>query len=1007
MPLPPYQAAKQQYPYRVTVKLRSAFSLGDTPSVPSEKYPWIGYYNFMDQTRLPDNCLTYPSQNCFIPFKDQVVPRLGNQLLGQPYTNDWPIIGHKERFTNLGGIETEVRVTQSSDANLKDIIEVLYPNPGTGVLQWYQITQNVNPLTAGIHRYYMDDWFDTNLNPGLSLNLPRLIWVNGLNQIFSWTGGIAPIVSVNTNTSISTTPGITWESLGFVAPLSSGFINYINGTGTFIVGDIITGLSSGATGKVTAVDSASLTLTDIVGIFSVNESITGSSSGATGTVGSYIAPSTQSSGNITVNGVLYTITGGWDTDTLTLSNTSGILANDVAFSQIQVDSAPIPFDVCSNNQNYMFYGSWKSRSLYMSNQFSNSATQEITAVQANQNDLVLGLTPFTGMGNHVYRVTIDSVNPNNNSQEYIPGTGSLNDGTFNTAGYNAGGITPNIYKVAMLGDLSLVASITSGIFSIGDTVTGATSMAQGVVITTYNNGTNQVYGIRMITGFGFVFGENVTGSSSTHVNVVVQSLWQNWIQYSKNNIVINIDTGSGSMPIAALNTNIITLSDGLTIQFANFQGHGIGDVFQLTINTAGYDTFQYQVDGGAPIETMQPITAGDTIFLQNDVTLSFVSQTGHTIGDYWEISVNQAITDAWSNFYYTLNGIPTSTTFTNTPSGGRRPGEGYIFQLSANFWAMAPQESEMYVNTQYGKWAYISVTLSSNLQEETVTLTPLKQAAISKVIFPYMIGYMDNDLIFVTENKKLDIIGRMVFIQLPQIDNLSQPVENDFNSASFENGSVNYWNKTLFITSPNDNKMFCYDEHPENKYWQPPQAIPENGILSTYGNSLISHSGIRNQTNTLFTATNGDNGTDYTVIARKPAYAFGSRWEVKDSNMSFVEGYVTGNPPMKFAAYLDLITTVSVSHILEPVISPVPTKAAFGEGSFGSHSFGSDIYQPNPHFYEIYEQFRPILSYRFAALEMSCTTTNHSYSWLDWDLNVITSALNNQDLKSKEIISQV
>ncbi len=926
----PYKESKDQYPYRVTAKVRGAFSLGDQPSESLTR--WQGYFRNTDPTILPANCLTFPSINCFIPNKDRIVPRLGTTLLGQPYTDgkSWPIIGHKKRFATMGGYEVEVRVTKSDDANLKDIIEVLYPNPATGINQWYQITENVNPLPVGLHRYYMDDWFDANLDPAKSLNLSRLIWVNGLARIFSWTGGIAPIVSIVSNTSISTTTGVSWTSLGFVDP---------------------------------AIDPSS-------------------------------------SGNIIVNGVKYVINGGYATDTLLLSNTSGISVNDVALSEIQNDQSPtapnVPFDVCRNNKNYMFYGNWNSRKLYMSNNFSHDSTSEITNVQAVQNDLVVSDSPYTGTGSHVYRVTIDSISPAiDTDTQTFTGTGS-NVYYFDTSGYS-GGTGLNTYRISIISNL--VVTFTGGVtpaFTQGEYIVGNTSGA--VLQVTDLSGAGAIY-TATISGIP-ITGETYTGQSSgtTSPNVVAL-LYQNEAFFYKNDVQI---TGLPSMlPSGGIQldvTGTFTLIDGLTFVFPTVGANNVGDYYDLTIqqDPGGPDTFQWQIDGALPGANVNiPITASQTIPqpLSDGLEISFISATGHALGDFWEITVNQAVTQAWIDFYYTL---PV-----------RKPFEGYIFTLASNFWAMAPQEEQMYVNTKYGYWSYITTQLSADLQSESVENTPLKQVSSSKVLFPYMMSYLEDYIIYVTTDKKLDILGRQKLLQLPQTRSLSQPVALDFQELSFEDGSMEYWDQRLWITSPKDNVMLCYDNQPTNKYWQPPQVIPENGILSIVENTLITHSNIRNQTFNLFTGTSGDVGSNYTVRARTPYLSMGNRWAFKNSNKSFIEGYVSGNPPMDMKVYLEIGGCGGIRpHRIEPIVCLIPDQAPLGEGNLGSHQNGSDTFTPNSHFYEIYPKYLPIMQYRFASLELECVATNHSYSWLSMGLNDVVSNRGNNDLINKEIISQ-
>lgn len=986
----PYQnAAKEiQYPQRVTNKIRAAFILGDTPN--DAEGAWLGYFRYQDPTVLKENTLTFPSINCFIPYKDKIVPRLGSQLLGQPYTptHNWPIVGNKKRFATMGGYEVEVRVTQTDDMNLLDVIEVFYPNPATGIAQWYPITQNPNPFPTGPHRYYFDDWFDTNLNPARSFNLSRLIWVNGLTNIFSWTGGIAPIVSIVPNTSISTTTGVTWASLGFPDASISGF-NYIviNQTIYSITGGWNTDtLTLASTAGIAVKDVAfapilsnslpstsEITFTPITGTFVLGETITGGTSGAIATVAEISGNSLVVSNVTGIFEVGETITGGTSTATATV---------------ITYNVSPIPvFDVCRQNKNYMYYGSWNSRKLYQSNGFSHDPTQEITNSQAVQNDLVVDQThQYSGTGSHVYKITIDSIN----QQEFIPTGNGINDGTYDTAGYTQNG-TENIYRVVVVADFTLV--VPNGTYNVGDVVIGGTSLATARIAGTAINGSDIELGVVMISG-SFVTGETITDRNNATSGTSIISFYQNWVQFYNNATLVAITSGPITATTVPIFTpGVLTLTDGLTIMFGNISGHAIGDVFQLTINRGStVDTFSWQIDGGTPVASGVAITGANQL-LNDNVTISFINTTGHTYGDSWEITVNQVVINAWVNFYYTL---PV-----------RAPGEGYIYRLPSNFWAMAPQEQEMYVNTKYGDWSLVTTTLASNLQSEAVSLQPLKQAASNKVIFPYMIGYLEDFIVFVTEDKKLAVLGRQKLLQLPQMEILSQAVQLDFDGATFEDGSMEYLEQRLYITSPHDYVMFVYDNHKENKYWQPPQVIPETGILSIVDNTLIAHSPIRNQTNQLFVSTIGDNLSNYTVRARSPYLSMGNRWGYKNSNMTFVEGYVTGAPPMAMKVYQDINGCGGIiPHPIVPVICLTPDHAPLGEGNFGSHQNGSDIFNTDSHFNEIYERYNPVLRYRFVALELECTTTNHSYSWLTFGINNVVSNTGNVSLKNQLEISR-
>src|SRR6202162_1270877 len=527
---PPYKGnpsdptlPKEVYPYRVTQKIRGEFSLYLEPTTLAQRF--VGYLRHADPTTTPINAFVYPSANFFIPMKDVAQPRLGATLLGAAFTagKNWPIIGHKKRFTNAGGVQMEVRVTQSDDYLQNDIIEVLYPNPLTGVLKWYKISYKIWGLVAntlydwesvipGLHRYYMDDWFDTNTDPSLSLNTPRLVWTNGRPFIYSWLGAAAPIIdiyNVGTNYYLTT---------------SYGQIIYSPLSGTaWIRGEVVTGSVSGATalvGGTSVINSQSvMTLIHVSGVFQFGESINGSTSGAAATVNNYTPPPTTwaSLGFTTLNGEslyinidgnTYNITGlNLNTNSLLLGSGSPppISVGDVAFSIIRVDATTVPMDVCRQNQNYMFYGNWDNRKLYMSNAFGHDATATITNAQSALDNLVVSGS-FTGTGYHYYTILVTAI--------------------------------------------------------------GAT------------------------------------------------------------------------------------------------------------------DTYQWSYDGGAP--TTGVSMSNTAHLLSNGISVTFPEITGHAVGDTWTISVVQAVTNAWANFYYSLP---------------RLPGEGYVFELPSNFWAMEPQESVMYVNT--------------------------------------------------------------------------------------------------------------------------------------------------------------------------------------------------------------------------------------------------------------------------------------------------------------------
>lgn len=678
-------------------------------------------------------------------------------------TKNWSTIGHKKRYSTDGGYLVEVRVVKTDSDALVDRIDVLLPNLDSdivalGELQWYQITENNNPLPASVNeRVFMDQFFDTNLDPSISRRNSRLVWTNGNKAAYSWSGGIAPIVTVVPDTSISTTPGVSWRSLGFI-PASEG-----------------------------------------------------------------------GSDKITVRGTAYDVASGWDSDTLLLSSTGNIFPADYAFAYISaatgsLDVVPIDsklgnIDFCRQNKNYMFYGSWNTRQYLMSNNFNKPPVVELVNSQAALDDLIISplSSQFNRLGFWTIRISIKS-----------------------------------------------------------------------------------------------------TDHFSAHLEGPHTSI---------------------NLP------NVL-------------------------------------------------ITGSDQELDDTGIFIQFLETTGHTVGDFWELTAVQAVggaddnPPAWANFWYNLP---------------RAPGEGYIFPLAANFWSMEPQEDDMYVNDQYGNWAYVESTLAADLMSETINFQPLKQVSASKMIYPYMISHFDNYLIFVTESHTLDIIGRQQFLELPQMTYLSEPVTFDFNDASFQYGSMEYLNKELYITSPLDNKMFVFDNKAAHNYWQPPQTYTENGILSIVGDSLISHSNLRDNTFTLFDGPD-DDGAQFTVIIRTaytalPRKGSNGRWDSKFTSNSFVEGYVVGNPPLFYTVFRGVNDPTGLSHAVKPVVANVPPDTApLAQGFLSSHSLASDPHIEGSYFQEIFRKFKPVINYYFTALQITCTSRSHTYSILSLGVNAAISPSGNNTL---------
>lgn len=918
----------------------------------TQLYNWAGYSAKKDKTMLPANYLVSPSQNCFIPDGDKIVPRFGTQTVFQGPSNilNVGIIGGYTKFKNFAGIDMDVKAYR--DPIQGEQILVLF----NGV--YIPITLSTNTSLNGTGRIYMSTYLDTDLDLSENKRVPRLCWVNGYEhsdgtgRVFSWTGGIAVIDSV-TPTTISLPVGVTWKSLGFTT--------------------------------------------------------------------NYTGPNTPPNAiNVVINGVQYSSSNlsELDTNTLTIGAHS-ITAGLVVTSAVEVDSLVSPMDILKQNKNYMYYGNWKYRQWWMSNQFGRPATTRVLNSNATMDDLSVVNQAYNGTGLKQYKVTITDVDPATpaisiDTQRFVLASGEeqtaggLFNGYWNTSGYNG----PNgtyTYKLLCVADYVVTgvggtASPAPGNSAWFDQVfVGQTSGAIGLAVGG-QYAVSIVTPMRMISGV-FLDGEIIRGVSSGAQVQVLSNQSSNHFQAFRDGDQI-ISAPFNIFPPwyfyqANLNQTIlgnpIAILDGITFTFGNPISLSPGDYYELTIERkdaypGSNDEFRYQVDNG-PQSSPISIT-GSPQSLGAGFQIQFANTRGHTVGDSWIIEVNQKIARPWANFYYSLDLI--------TQFSVRRPGEGYIYSLPSNFWTMDTFEDSIYVNTSNGEWGYTTPTLSADLLSEDISFTPLKQVVASKVLYPYLTGHNRNDLIFIDEDKNLTSIGRIQLMEKVQMKDMSDFVLDLFRSLSFVDGSIMFQGDKTWITSPNDNIMVVFDER--TGYWQPPQYIPNLGILTIISNNLYTHSTLNTATRSLNDPTAvGDDGVEYEVIARSSTFDHGNRWNKKTANMAFWEGRVSENPPMKMNIYFDVdgCSGVKSTDILPVFCTGVINNGNFGGSQDGGHEFGGDQTYKTDYARYLYDKMG-VHHFYFSSSEFYCRTKKHPYEIFSMGINLSESKYNNKEFRSPE-----
>ena len=851
----------------------------------SPEQDFKGYFHNVDPTLLQPGVLTYPSVNCFIPSADKVVPRKPRKLLGENGEIQEGIIGNYEKFSNSAGIEFEIRA-------YGEVVQALYNG------EWITLTVP-GELKTPKHEFYFDDFLQISID-ALETRMPRLIWVNGNDEVYSWTGGVAEITAINGNDIETTAP---WVNLGF-------------------------------------------------------------------------------SGNIVSNGNIYTVTSNYDTDTLTLSSTVGLSVGDIVTAEIEVDGLPREFDVVSVSQNHAMYGSWQDRALYISNAYDRNAF--LSNIQYNGvsglNDVTFG-GEYTGSTVKDVKITIDKLNPEENTEETAFNGRGDNLITFDGTGYTETGT--NEYQVTIAADGGFTFTGTPAIVPDPlDILIGSTSGAIGLVMFLDAGGEDPQY--FRLTEQDFQPGETITGTQGTY-GTVFSVVPISWYALYKNGVFIPSGNPTTFQSFSNPFTDI-PIADGITFQTENviLPAFGATWTYTRTFNPEAPDSVSVAVDGNTigsniPIsDTPQPLVDG--------VTFEYINEVGHEVGDQWTLTLNPKIERAWANFFY---------------SPSRKPFEGFILSLPSNFWTMKPQENKMYVNTKTGTWSTVETELSSDLLSEDIKMERLKSVSSSRALFPYMVGYMENYLVFIDENKKLLFIGRKELVELPQIGTLSRPVDKDFQRLSFEKGSIKFWDSKLWITSPTDTLMMCYDDLEE--YWQPPQSIPECGKLSIVGNNLIAHSDLLNRSFELFTGE-ADDEPNYTVLVRTGYNTFGDRWQKKHAKASYIEGYIKGSPKLKLRLLKEYEGCGGIlENEVNPVVCQLPTRAPIGAGSFGSHPNGSDQFQGLSHFRQMYNQYTG-LNFYLLAFELECTSSNQTWELMNLGVDATIANQNNNEFKNQQIL---
>lgn len=229
---------------------------------------------------------------------------------------------------------------------------------------------------------------------------------------------------------------------------------------------------------------------------------------------------------------------------------------------------------------------------------------------------------------------------------------------------------------------------------------------------------------------------------------------------------------------------------------------------------------------------------------------------------------------------------------TYTFSSPRVPGEGMLFTLDAPPVAFVPQEEDMYISAQKDQWYKTLFTLSADLTKEDVKVKRLKSGPGQGALSQASVGPIKNSVLYITNDKVVDTLGRIENINTPSSVPISDVVKTEFQDYAYDiNPHIKYFKNKSYIAIPSESKVMIYDH--EKELWNPPQILPVRRFAIIEG-ELFGHSSQTDETYKLFDGTN-DNGNpiDWKIYFSYRNY--GIRYWTKDFNEWMSEGYISSN----------------------------------------------------------------------------------------------------------------
>lgn len=527
----------------------------------------------------------------------------------------------------------------------------------------------------------------------------------------------------------------------------------------------------------------------------------------------------------------------------------------------------------------------------------------------------------------------------------------------------------------------------------------AAGLDDAVFSGTYSGSNNASYKV-VITKAGidnYTFTSNAGGFDDTRINPIgytelVMNTYRIVLDLTSSSVLVyKNNTFLYAQPVFIGGTNVINL-DGATLIFDEFN-HVQSDTWVVELHPA--DSFSAYKDNVLIISN-QVIVPATQYTINDGVSVEFANAKGHAVGDTWLVTAYRETIRAFSDFYY------------DNPN--RLPGQGYEVLLDSPFFTMYPQEKDMYVYCSAGHQYQIFPLLSQDLLTETIKVNTLKLDPENIPQDPWLIGTFKNNLVTITRDNTIEIIGRQIMTELPQIKVMSDNIKKDLDRFDFRDGSIKYYKRNLVITLPRENLVFIWND--ARKHWQPPQRYARIlGLLTEVDGKLIAHDIHSNNSYELFSNEKLNDLETFTdeigvPIEKRivlPYNNYGERMRLKKSYIIGFEGYTIGDSDITYKINWD------INECIPPFVSKIKPiycfsdRASLGKANLGYHGLGNDKDQTLRKF-RVIEEFVENIFYE-SNIEIYSNNPNEYWEILGVGINVLDAKLNNSCITTNEVIN--